>query len=318
MNILILSAGTRNKIIQYFKETLGADGRVIATDCWDLAPALYEADKYYIVPRINDPAYIPTILEICRKENVTGVLSLIDPELELLTRHSQVFQSIGVTCIVSPVDAVKRSFNKMEMFRFCRENGIGTVQSYDNLHDFQEAEKTGKIGYPVFVKPICGSCSINIQKVEDNETLEDLFRRYDNLMIQELMTGQEIGADVYIDPLTHEVISIFTKKKILMRAGETDKSVSFKNEKLFEFIQNFVSKSGYLWNIDIDIFEKDGEFYVSEVNPRFGGGYPHAYECGCNFMQYIVNNLNGESNIPSIGAYDEGIYMMKYLELKIK
>ena len=89
-------------------------------------------------------------------------------------------------------------------------------------------------------------------------------------MIQELMTGQEIGADVYIDPLTHEVISIFTKKKILMRAGETDKSVSFKNEKLFEFIQNFVSKSGYLWNIDIDIFEKDGEFYVSEVNPRFG------------------------------------------------
>ena len=42
MNILILSCGTRNKIIQYFKKELGDRGQVIATDCSELAPALYD------------------------------------------------------------------------------------------------------------------------------------------------------------------------------------------------------------------------------------------------------------------------------------
>lgn len=102
-----------------------------------------------------------------------------------------------------------------------------------------------------------------------------------------------------------------------MRAGETDKSVFFKDEKLFKFIENFVTKVGYLWNIDINVFEKNGEYYISEDNPRFGGCYPHAYECGCDFMSLIVNNLGGNSNTSVVGNYKENIYMMKYLDLKI-
>jgi carbamoyl-phosphate synthase large subunit len=55
-----------------------------------------------------------------------------------------------------------------------------------------------------------------------------------------------------------------------------------------------------------------------EINPRFGGGYPHAYECGCDHMKLIINNLNGKSNENQIGLYDENVYMMKYNEVAIK
>ena len=102
-----------------------------------------------------------------------------------------------------------------------------------------------------------------------------------------------------------------------MRAGETDKAVSFKDPKLFELIERFVLEAGYKGQIDIDIFDVDGNYFISEVNPRFGGGYPHAYESGCDHMKLILNNLLGNSNNKNIGAYDEGIYMMKYNELKI-
>lgn len=54
MNILILSCGTRNKIVQYFKKELGGRGQVMATDCSELAPALYDADKHFIVPRMKE------------------------------------------------------------------------------------------------------------------------------------------------------------------------------------------------------------------------------------------------------------------------
>ena len=317
MNILILSAGTRNKVVRYFKKTLAGQGKVIATDCQNIAPAIYDADECYIVPRITAPDYIDAILEICRKEQIDGVLSLIDPELELLATNKDKFERIGATCIVSPLEAVKMAFDKMKMFRFCEKNGIGSVKSYDDIVKFKADFARGEISFPVFVKPICGSCSINIQRVEDTAMLEELWRRYDNLMIQEFMTGQEIGADVYIDSISGRVVEIFTKKKLLMRAGETDKSVSFKDAKLFDFIENFVTKAGYRWNIDIDIFEKDGKYFVSEVNPRFGGGYPHAYECGCDFMTLIKNNLEGGVNKPNVGNYKENVYMMKYLEVMI-
>ena len=103
-----------------------------------------------------------------------------------------------------------------------------------------------------------------------------------------------------------------------MRAGETDKAVSFKDERLFELIKDFVSKAGYRGQIDIDIFDIEGEYYISEVNPRFGGGYPHAYECGCNHMKLICDNLEGKINSNTIGEYKSGIYMMKYNEICIK
>lgn len=73
MNLLILSAGTRDKVVQYFKKEIGDKGRIIATDCSNLAPAVYEADAFYLVPRITAPDYLDVILEICRKEQITGV-----------------------------------------------------------------------------------------------------------------------------------------------------------------------------------------------------------------------------------------------------
>lgn len=42
-------------------------GKIIATDCDSLAPALYFADKFYITSRIDNENYINEILEICKK-----------------------------------------------------------------------------------------------------------------------------------------------------------------------------------------------------------------------------------------------------------
>ena len=117
----------------------------------------------------------------------------------------------------------------------------------------------------------------------------------------------DAGADVYIDMISSKVVSIFTKKKLVMRAGEKDKAVSFKDEKLFELIQRFSEEAGFCGQIDIDIFEVDGEYYISEVNPRFGGGYPHAYECGCDHMRMIIHNLCGNVKEQNVGAYEENI-----------
>lgn len=318
MNILILSAGTRNKIVQYFVKTLNGQGKVIATDMSNLAPAIYDADKFYIVPKMTDPTYLDVILKICKEENISGVLSLIDPELSLLAKNKDKFNEIGTTVIGSSYDLCELSLDKFKMFEWLTNHGYNCAKSYMDKEKFYEDVINENITYPVFVKPARGSASIAISKVYDKETVELLFAHDEGLMIQEFLNGQEIGADVYIDMISGEVISIFTKKKLKMRAGETDKAVSFKDDKLFDLIKKFVSKAGYRGQIDIDIFDIDGEYYISEVNPRFGGGYPHAYESGCDHMKLIENNLEGNINKSAIGTYKSDIYMMKYNEICIK
>ncbi len=318
MNILILSAGTRDKVVQYFKKEAGENGKIVATDCSNLAPAVYDADKFYLVPRITAPGYLDVILDICKKEQIDGVFSLIDPELSMLAKEKDKFLAIGTTPIISPYDLVETCFDKYKMYQMLLAKKIPTGKCYVEKEAFFQAVEKGEISYPVFVKPVKGSASININKVNSKEEVELLFELYDDLMIQEYMNGQEYGADVYIDMITGKCTSVFVKKKIKMRAGETDKSVSVKDEKLFAILQNFVEDCGFRGMIDIDIFDIDGTYYISEVNPRFGGGYPHAYACGVNMPKQVIANLDGKANECTIGAYQENICMMKYNEICIK
>lgn len=315
MNILILSCGTRNKIVQYFKRELGDRGHIVAADCSKLAPALYDADKYIILPQISNDGYVERLLSICQENDIKAVLSLFDPELNILAEYQQDFLNIGTTPIVSDYKSVEMCFNKYDMYKFLHSNGIRTPRSYISMKEFMSDYESGIINFPVFVKPIRGSASINACKVSTADEFEFIFGRQKSMMVQEFMDGVEYGLDVYIDLISNEVVSIFAKQKLKMRAGETDKAVSVKDDKLFALIKELIKKTRLKGIIDIDIFKVDDEYYIGEINPRFGGGYPLAFECGVNVPRMIINNLNGKINPDEIGKYEENVYMMKYNEM---
>ena len=314
-NILILNAGTRNRLIKDFKADLNGQAKVIATDSYYLAPALYEADRYYVTKRWNEKEYWDEIDEICRKNEIGLILSLVDPELELLAMQKNHFRQMGIMVNIGESNVIHNCFDKWETFQFLQRNGYPYIKTYNNITNVKKELGKGNLSYPLFAKPRCGSGSAGIQKIENESQLNSVCG--DEVMIQEYMSGQELGVDVYVDLISGEVISIFAKKKLKMRAGETDKSVSYKNEKLFATIEKFCKEFGLVGANDIDVFEQKGEFYISEVNPRFGGGYLHAYECGERFPLYLINNMNGIMNTPRIGQYESDIYMMKYFDIRM-
>ena len=54
-------------------------GNIVATDLSPVAPALSVADKPYLVPRIDAPDYFDMILDICQREDIKAITTLIDP-----------------------------------------------------------------------------------------------------------------------------------------------------------------------------------------------------------------------------------------------
>lgn len=302
--------------MQYFKAKESGFDKVVGTDCSTYAPALYEADRHYIVPRMTSPDYIDVILDICRKEGINVVLPLQEDELALLASKRQLFIEKGIMPVVSSPETVELCRDKYAFYEHMQKNEIPMLTSCKNLTEFQKYYEEKKMDFPVFIKPVRGCGSIGIQKVNNMELLSVLCKySEDELLIQAFAEGEEYGVDVYVDMISHRPVSIFIKKKLRMRAGETEKSVSVKDEALFALIQKTASTLSLAGPIDMDVFCLNGRYYLSEINPRFGGGYPHAYACDVNFPKLIALNAAGKENADTIGNYDEGICMLKFSDL---
>ncbi|QQK80444.1 ATP-grasp domain-containing protein [Salicibibacter cibi] len=320
MNILITSAGRRYKVVEYFKSHLNKyGGQVIATDLDINAPALYAADTYEIVPRITDDNYIETLINICKKYEVSGVFSLIDPELSVLIEYKQTFEEIGVTLITSNPTMIEMSLDKYKTYQYLNERDLPSVPTYITIEQVTQAISNNDLSYPLVAKPREGSSSLGIVTVYSFDQLGQLFKDHDNLVVQPFLKEKEYGIDVYVDLISHNITDIFIKEKLRMRAGETDKAISVKDYRIEKLILDFIEKTTYVGPLDIDCFEYNGNLYISEINPRFGGGYPHAHEMGIDFPERIINNLNGKANPDYSGLnYKENKVMMKYDNIMIK
>lgn len=317
-NILCCNVGRRGRLMLDFKKSLAGRGRVVATDNWSVAPAIFLADRRYIVPKISDSAYMDEVLDICAREDIKAVTSFIDPEIEVLSANRELFRSKGILPLCPSPGTARLCFDKYEMFKYLRSKGIDTVLSFNSIEDFQAARARGEIDFPVFVKPVNGSGSVGAGKVDDMQALAEIWHegRF-SYIIQEYMSQGDCDADVYVDCISGEVVSVFCKRKIETRIGGASKTVSFKDPELFDFVRRLNSVLELSGPNDMDFFLRDGRYCLSEINPRFGGAYLHAYGAGVDFMEFIMNNIDGKANEPCIGGYDEGVLMLMYDDVVI-
>ena len=309
MNILFSCAGRRRYLIKYFKAELSANDSIIATDMQATAPALTEADVVEIVPSVYAENYIDTLMEICIKHSVNAIISLNDLELPILANNIDTFKNIGIQAIVSSPDIIDICFDKYKTSEFLTKIGLKSPKTYISYEKVVNALKDNSLKFPVIIKPRWGSGSIGIEIANDFEDLEILYNYIkkkvkksilatasisdNSVLIQEYINGTEYGLDIMND-LNGKHCGVSIKKKLSMRAGETDKAVTIKNNTIFSIGRTIGENLNHVANLDCDILEKDGEFYVLELNPRFGGGYPFSHEAGINMPKAIISWLKNE------------------------
>lgn len=318
MNILFCSAGRRAELLKDFRKSLTPGSRIIATDMSRYAPAIYFADTFYLVPSIFDEAYLPMILDICKKENIQAITTLIDPEIAILSQNREKFCEIGVEVLAPYPQTAELCFDKYKLFQYLKNVGIPTAETFGCFEDTKEALDNGKLTLPIFVKPRTGSGSVGARRLDTVEALKAAFEEDPGLIAQEYMQCEDMDADVYVDTITHLPVRIFSKRKLETKIGGANKTVSFKDERLFTFLNEALTHFEFNGPIDVDLFYKDGQYYLSEINPRFGGAYLHAYGAGVDFVKLIENNVNGKPNTPVFGDYEENVVMMMYDSVVIK
>lgn len=310
MNILFTCAGRRTYLLNYFKENMSAEDKVVATDMQLSAPALQAADVKLQVPAVYDPKYIDITLNICKEQKIDALISLNDLELPILAENKAKFEALGVKVIVSDLEVIDIAFDKYKTAQWVESIGLNAPKTYVTLASAKEALAKGEIAFPLFMKPRWGSGSIGLETIDDMEELDIYYHLLmkkikktilatasigdEYIMIQEKLTGKEFGLDVMND-LEGNNVAVSVKQKLAMRAGETDKAITADLPEVREMGAIIGRNLKHIGNLDVDIMQRaNGDYCVLELNPRFGGGYPFSYEAGANMPKAILQWLKGE------------------------
>jgi len=311
MNILFTCAGRRNYLINYFKEALEGQGLVIAADMLRTAPAMVAANKAFVVPSVYDDSYVERILEICVNEKVDVVVSLNDLELPILSGSFSRFKLVSTMLLISNENVIDTCFDKIKTIELASSIGILTPKTFTSFKEAKDAIDEGILTFPLVVKPRWGSASMGLEFPDSIKELELAFELLSlrihktmlgkasaqdidrAILIQEKIQGIEYGLDILND-FNGKTEQVYVKEKLAMRSGETDKAILRNHNELENIGFVIGNKLGHIGNLDCDIFESDGKYYLIELNPRFGGGYPFTHMSGGNYVAAIVAWLKGE------------------------
>lgn len=331
MNLLFTSAGRRGYLLKWFKEAVGAEGRIHAANSEPNAPAFAEADTSVVVPGIHDKGYVPFLLDYCRHHGIKAVIPLFDIDIPVLAAARKEFSDRGVTVVVADEWVANICNDKWATFRFLKENGFDVPTTEHTLVASQKAIAEGRMDFPLIVKPRWGMGSIGVHKVENATELEVLhakvvrevertYLRYESastpegaVLVQECIDGEEYGLDV-VNDLTGDHMVTFVKKKLAMRSGETDSAVTVDEPELSATGARIAELLQHRGNLDLDLFRtNDGRTVVLELNARFGGGYPFSHLAGADVPRAIVAWLAGTAVDPAWLTVRNGVEAAKMI-----
>ena len=259
LNILFTCVGRRVSLIRHFRralDELGVTGELLGVDATEMAPAFHVVDKAERVCPIPNEDYIPSLLRLCTKHNVSLLVPLLDTELPKLSQSRKRFEEAGTLCLVSDPEVVEISRDKRRTCEFFLGAGVDTPRILDRAN-ILSADYT----YPVFVKPVKGSASIGSRRVMDRQELCSHLRRYPDCIVMENLEGEEYTLDVLTD-FEGRVRCVVPRLRIETRAGEVSKSMTVKNRVMMQAGKMVVEK---LSPDDIAVNEIAGEKILARL-----------------------------------------------------
>jgi carbamoyl-phosphate synthase large subunit len=312
LNILFTSVGRRVELVRAFRhayERLELRGRIVAVDIDPLAPALRIADVPLIVPRVDDPAYAPRLIQACREHEVSLVFPLIDPDIPVLGRMAADLAAIGTqAATVSPkyVDTVA---DKWQTYQFFNRLQLPTPKSW-----LPKGLDPDRLEYPVFVKPRFGSASVHTYAARDPEELRFFQRYVRDAIVQELLPGPEITSDVVCDQ-TGALLGVVSRRRIEVRWGEVAKGVTCFDPAIAAACCRIASVLRPHGPITVQGLVKDGVVHFTEINARMGGGLPLGIAAGADSPRWLLARAAGlPVEIPPLGSYQQGVYLSRFDE----
>lgn len=271
-----------------------------------LSSACQVADFAFEVPRVTAHDYVDVLVDQCERHDVGLVVPTIDTELPVLVENRKRFESRGIQIVVSDPAVIQGCGDKVKFGDFIDQFGIRAP----SLIEIEQAK------FPLFVKQRFGSSSIGARRVDSHSDLPVDIDDEDKWVLQELVDPNEhdeFTIDLYYT--RHgELACAVPRLRIEIRAGEVSKGRTEK-EWLYEFlIEKLATVPGARGCLTLQVFaaQDRSKVVAIEINPRFGGGFPLAYEAGADFPKWLINEYLFDQDPGFFDLWESNLTMLRY------
>ena len=299
--VLFTCAGQRVDILDAFRQ---AGATTVATDVNPLAPALYHADRHALVPRIEDDGYVAALRALVDEHDVGLIVPLTDLDQATLAQSRE---ELGTLLLLPDAEIVERLGDKYLAHLLFEELGIASPGTWlpNGVPD--------DASFPLLIKARRGFGSRHIYRADDRAQL-GFFLGYTPVdsIVQACLAGEEFSIDVFCD-LDGRCLNAIPRTMIESKGGESIKGMSIRDERLIELARDVAEKLRLVGPANIQCFrEDDGSHLVTDINPRFGGGFPLPLAAGGRYPELALALARGERPEPRLGDFREGILMTRF------
>lgn len=316
MTVLLTCAGQRVDIVRAFRRALAAGphhGRVLISDAGEASPTRFEADGVVDLPLVDDPGYADAVVAACAAEGVSALLPLTDLDPVLLAEREPELARAGTRVFVPSPQVALGCQDKWECHGMLEARGLpspptwlaGTVDRRD-------------LPYPVLLKPRLGFAARHIYRASDPDELA-FFERYSPLesVYQQALDGTEFSIDCLGD-LSGRALGAIPRAMMQAKGGEQVKGETLDDPQLVDLAVRVVESLGLRGPSTVQCFRRDGQIQgITDINTRFGGGFPLPLAAGGGYPELIVRMAAGETPASRVGRHEAGLVMTRYLDQTI-
>jgi len=319
VRVLITGAGApgiRGTIYALRHNLDGTHVEVVGTDVNTEVVGRYLVDRFYRVPPAESDEYVPSLIEVCRKEGITLVLPQTTREAQVLAKVREDLLRQGIRVGVSGFRALSIANDKARLLEAFAELGLPypryrLARSEQELIDAAEA-----LGYPrspVVVKPPVSSGMRGLrilkegawdarrfleEKPDGVETsLMDLVKvlrrgsQWPTLLVTEYLPGPEYTVDAFRGK--HLFVAVPRVRRAI-RSGITFVAEIERRSDLEAYSMRAAVALGleYAFGFQFKL-DEEGVPRVLECNPRIQGTMVASVFAGYNIPWFTVRELMG-------------------------
>ncbi len=309
MNVLVSSAGRRGALIRMIRETIQPQGgRVYAVDAAPWSSACRMADGWELVPRFDDSHFFDAVASICHRHDIRLIIPTHDHELPIYAKLSPLFAALNIHVACSGPQTVALAQDKRRTDRFLTAAGLPTVP---RISDDRVRQLDPTLPFPLVVKPSHGSASAGVHIAHDIEELAFYLKRTKSPLIQQHAKGREYTTNLFVDPQGRCVVAV-PHWRVETRGGEVSKCVTVRKPCLLDLAARLAralpdARGPLCFQAFVDDQDQP---QLLEINARFGGGYPVAHQAGANFVQLLIDQIEGRRSTPP--TWVDGLAMTRW------
>jgi len=277
------------------------DIKVFAADVTPLSSGLLRNKNSFLIPKLETMEGDPSEMLARLRENEI-VCWLVGSEYEIdfaqLNRDSLI--EAGIFTPRVSIELMKVANDKLQTAHWMQSHGFRTPLTIEFSAPWEAEEVSSQVGFPCIVKPRKGTSAKGVIVCSNCDELRAAFSSSSDQICQAFIDGKEYTCSVFMTR-TGNILGPFCASRTL-RGGSSWEIEVVKNPTLENILVAIGVRLSFEGSLNIQLIERDGDYYVIELNSRFSGTTAVRAHFGFNEPDFYLRSylLDEELTQPNI------------------